>query len=134
MAIEVFSEKRKKNVHPSLIEKILCVTEAMKVLGFEMMITDGARTAEEQNKLYQKGRTKPGDIVTYADGYIKRSNHQLHSDGFGHAVDCTFVVNGKPNWDNTNPWEAYGECCKAVGLKWGGDNPNFKDNPHVELV
>lgn len=133
MPIEVFSEKRKKNIHPELINKITKVLNAMEILGFPMMVTDGARTAEEQNKLYQQGRTKPGSIVTYADGYIDRSNHQLHSDGFGHAIDCTFIINNKPSWDNFHPWKTYGECCKAVGLKWGGDNPNFKDRPHVEL-
>ena len=53
-------------VHPKLIE---VMKEAIKNSPFDFRITDGARTAEEQFALYQKGRTKPGPKVTNCDGY-----------------------------------------------------------------
>ena len=120
--------------HPLLIAKVLLVLRAMGELGFTMMVSDGLRTLERQRTLYAQGRTVPGPIVTNADGVEKQSNHQKKIDGFGHAVDCCFVVNGKPSWDAHLPWKAYGACAEALGLKWGGDWASLHDLPHVELT
>jgi peptidoglycan LD-endopeptidase CwlK len=119
-------------VHPDLVTKITKVHQAMGILGFPMIVTDGLRTDIEQAALYAKGRTTPGKIVTNADGVKNKSNHQAKADGFGHAVDSCFMVNGKPSWDEKLPWNTFGACAKAVGLVWGGDW-KFKDKPHVEL-
>lgn len=105
----------------------------MNALGFPMMVTQGVRTAQEQIALYAKGRTLPGAIVTYTDGLLKKSNHQLKEDGFGHAFDCAFLVEGKPSWDLHLPWQTYGACGKALGLKWGGDWERLHDLPHLEF-
>ncbi len=119
-------------VHPVLIAKVQAIIAAMGELGFVLMVTDGVRTVAQQQKLYAQGRTAPGRIVTRADGVTTRSNHQPHADDWGHAVDCCFVVAGKPSWDESNPWPLYGEMAKAIGLKWGGDW-STPDRPHVEL-
>jgi len=123
------------NVHPVLLEKIGRVLKAMDALGFKMMITDGARTAEVQNTIYQQGRTRPGAIVTNADGYTVRSNHQAKEDGFGYAVDCCFLdANSKPSWSMEMPWATYAACCKAVGLRHGIKLSSTRiDWPHAEL-
>lgn len=118
-------------VHPALVEKVLKILRAMEALGFPMMVTAGVRSAEEQTRLYAKGRTAPGPVVTYLDGVKKKSNHQAKEDGFGHAVDCVFVVDGRPSWDLKLPWHAYGAAAKALGLKWGGDW-KMRDFPHIE--
>lgn len=119
-------------VHPDLVAKVLKVLKAMEALGFPMMVTSGLRTAEEQARLYAQGRTAPGKKVTNADGVRKKSNHQAREDGFGHAVDCAFVVDGKPSWNERLPWAAYGACAKALGLTWGGDWRSLRDMPHLE--
>ena len=132
-------------VHPRLVARVARVLAAMEAMGHPMIVTDGVRTEEEQAALYAQGRTTPGpnvrkgkplgDTVTNADGVRERSNHQLHADGCGHAVDCTFLgTDGKPRWDVNDPWAAYGACAKAQGLAWGGDWKARKDRPHVELV
>jgi peptidoglycan L-alanyl-D-glutamate endopeptidase CwlK len=105
----------------------------MAVLGFHMMVTDGVRTQKHQQALYAQGRTTPGPIVTHADGVKKHSNHQVKTDSFGHAVDCCFVVDGRPSWDGRLPWKAYGACVEAVGLTWGGSWTSLIDLPHAEL-
>ena len=120
--------------HPELVDKISKVIDAMTVLGFPMMVTDGIRTQQAQQQLYAQGRTKPGAIVTHADGVTKHSNHQVKADTFGHAVDCCFVVDGKPSWDARLPWRCYGACVEALGLKWGGAWTSLVDLPHAELV
>lgn len=123
---------RLKNVHPDLIIKVKKILAAMEALGFPMMVIAGVRTAEEQQKLYAKGRSLPGPVVTYLDGVKKKSNHQVKEDGFGYAVDCVFLVNGLPSWDLQLPWQAYGAAAKALGLTWGGDW-KMRDFPHIEF-
>ena len=119
-------------VHPSLVDAVDRILMAMRELGFVMVVTDGLRTTEQQVALYAQGRTAPGDIVTQADGVLRRSNHQLHEDGYGHAVDMCFLVAGAPSWADRHPWRAYGEMAKALGLTWGGDWKT-PDRPHLEL-
>ena len=107
---------------------------AMLDLGFPMMVTDTLRTKEEQQALYAKGRTKPGPIVTYVDGVTKKSNHQAKEEGgLGRAVDCCFVVDGKPSWDHRLPWKLYGAMAETLGLRWGGSWKTLVDLPHIEL-
>ena len=125
--------KKLTGVHPDLIARLDRVLSAMTALGFPMMVTDGVRTLERQRALYAQGRTAPGAIVTHADGVEKRSNHQPKLDKLGHAVDCAFVVDGKPSWNVSLPWHAYGAAAEAVGLKWGGNFSTLHDLPHVEL-
>lgn len=119
-------------VHPRLIVKVTRILNAIAELGFPMLVTDGVRTQAQQRDLYAQGRTAPGAKVTNADGIVKRSNHQTKDDGFGYAVDCAFLVDGKPSWDDAHPWALYGEMAKALDLTWGGSWKS-PDRPHVEM-
>jgi D-alanyl-D-alanine dipeptidase len=114
-------------VHPDLAKAVQAMQLAMLALGFELRVTDGLRTTEQQQALYAKGRTAPGSIVTKADGVRVRSNHQS-----GRAVDCCFVVGGQPSWAESHPWALYGAMARALGLRWGGDWQT-PDRPHLEL-
>ena len=134
-----------KNVHPNLV-KIMKV--AIENSPFDFRITAGARTAEEQNKLYQQGRTTKGPVVTKADGYKNKSNHQIKSDGYGHAVDIficgKYDENG--NYQKFNTEQGYDDkkirevanhiktVAKNLGLsiEWGGDW-KFYDSPHFQV-
>lgn len=137
---------RLSGVHPELRAKVLSVLAAMDALGHPMTVTDAVRTQQQQMALFAKGRQIQSDgswkvvgpTVTNCDGIDKASNHQPHADGFGHAVDCAFLVQRsesqwEPEWAPTHPWAAYGACAKAVGLNWGGAWTSFQDQPHVEL-
>lgn len=115
-------------IDPELADKICRILDAMESLGFPMKIVSSIRTEDEQKKLYAKGRTESGFIVTYMDGVTKKSKHQL-----GLAVDCAFVIDGVPSWDTRLPWKTYGSCAEAVGLIWGGSWRTLIDLPHVEL-
>jgi peptidoglycan LD-endopeptidase CwlK len=126
--------KKLSGVHPELAARIERVLAALDAYGHPMMITDGVRTAAQQKALYAKGRTAPGRIVTNADGVLKKSNHQPKDDGLGHAVDCCFVVDGKPSWDGRLPWRVYGALVQGLDLTWGGAWKSFADLPHAELT
>ena len=112
-----------KGVDPTLARKVEAVLDDMAYLGHPMCITEGKRSYARQLWLYAQGRTRPGKKVTWT---LKSK----HVDG--NAVDCAFVVNGKPSWDESLPWLAYGEHAEARGLVWGG-RWHRPDKPHVEL-
>lgn len=120
-------------VHPRLIEVVKRICFAMHELGFDMIVTDGVRTVAQQQALFAQGRSQPGAVVTNADGIVKKSNHQPHADGLGHAVDMCFLVDGQPSWDEHLPWALYGAMAKSQGCVWGGDWKSITDRPHVEL-
>lgn len=133
-----------KKVHPKLVE---VMKEAITNSPYDFRITDGARTAEEQFALYQKGRTLPGPKVTNCDGKKFKSNHQIKADGYGHAVDifpCGIYENGVYRKFTTD--EGYDDKklksianhilaiakSKNVNVEWGG-NWKMHDTPHFEL-
>ena len=133
-----------EKVHPKLVE---VMKAAITDSPYDFRITDGARTAEEQFALYQIGRSKPGRIVTNCDGKRAKSNHQIKSDGFGHAVDifpCGVIENGV--YRKFTSEEGYDEKklklianhilavakSKNINIEWGG-NWKMNDTPHFEL-
>jgi len=118
-------------VHPTLSLKMQQIQFQLNSEGTPIFFTQGVRTAEYQHSLYQIGRTLPGKIVTNCDGFIIKSNHQVHADGFGHAIDIAFT--GNQPYDASHPWLRYGNLVRAAGLVWGGDFTHFIDQPHAEL-
>jgi len=129
------SLEKLKGVHPKLVSLMM---ESIKDTPIDFTITDGVRTTKRQQELYAQGRTKPGVIVTKADGIKNKSNHQPKSDGYGHAIDFCPYVNGKLDWNNTKGFRSIGEHIKAkakqlgIAISYGGDW-KFLDLPHVEL-
>ena len=126
------SLKKLERLHPNLQNFFM---ELIKISPYDFSITQGIRTAEEQNKLYQQGRTMPGKIVTNCDGYKLKSNHQTKSDGLGHAGDIAVLINNKITWKE----KYYKEVAMSArilmqkyNIEWGGDWKNFKDLPHFE--
>lgn len=114
---------------PDYEAKEKALMAAMKATGHPIMKVSGDRTAEQQAKLYEKGRGKPGAIVTEKSGKPgDESRHQL-----GMAGDFAFVgKDGKPDFDPKLPWDTLGRMAKTQGLEWGGDWETLKDFGHVQ--
>ena len=91
--------------------------------GIKMKLICGYRSIEDQNRLYAKGRTAPGRIVTNA-----RGGYSWHN--FGLAADYAFIVGGQLTWHG--PWNIFGRVARESGLEWGGDWKKFPDRPHVQ--
>lgn len=94
--------------------------------GLNVDVFSGYRSFKEQNALYAKGRTKPGNKVTNAKGGQSWHNYGL-------AVDVVFYVNGKPSWEEYHDWEKLGRIGKLVGFEWGGDWKK-RDRPHFQYT
>lgn len=121
-----------EGLHPQLQEFAM---ELIKVTSHDISITCGVRTPEEQNKLYQQGRTTPGKIITKCDGYNIKSKHQVKADGLGYAFDIAVIINNKSNWSKKvfkEVADSARELMKKYNIEWGGDWKNFSDYPHFQ--
>lgn len=97
----------------------------MKMLGFEMRMTEGYRSSKRQSELYALGRTTPGRIVTNA-----KAGESLHN----HGVAADFVFR-KQGYDATkDQWLAFASVAESHGFEWGGNWNEFIDRPHIQMM
>lgn len=114
--------------HPRLIELSKKLVSACRGQGLIIGIGESFRTKEEQDALYAKGRTAPGNIVTNAKGSSYNSHHQ-----WGTAFDI-YRNDGKGVYtDGDGFFEKVGKIGKSLGLEWGGDWKSPVDKPHFQL-
>lgn len=123
---DLSSEKKIMLLHPLIRGKARDFINKAETEGINLRVTSTLRTYAEQNKLYEKGRTTAGGIVTNARGGY--SNHN-----FGLAFDVVPIVNGQADW-NTKDWNKIGQIGKSVGFEWGGDWKSFVDKPHFQML
>ena len=114
--------------HPRLIELSKKLVSACRGQELIIGIGESFRTKEEQDALYAKGRTAPGNIVTNAKGSSYSSHHQ-----WGTAFDI-YRNDGKGVYtDGDGFFEKVGKIGKSIGLEWGGDWKSPVDKPHFQL-
>lgn len=113
----------KDNLDPEFAKKLALFEKKLEGHNIRVLMTDGYRSWQEQDKLYARGRTAPGPKVTNAKGGYSWHNFKL-------AADYAFVVNGKVTW--SGPWDTFGKIARECGLEWGGAWESFKDRPHVQ--
>lgn len=122
------SLSRLQQLHPAIREDaIQAYNEAVKAtpVNVHPVIVQTLRTFEEQDLLYQKGRTRPGPKVTNAKPGTSYHNYGL-------ALDFALQVNGKIVWKVDDNWMKVVNIFKKHGFSWGGDWQSFKDYPHME--
>jgi peptidoglycan L-alanyl-D-glutamate endopeptidase CwlK len=96
--------------------------------GIDLLVTSTYRDHESQNALYAQGRTKVGKVVTNAQGGQSYHNWRC-------AVDVVPLINGKPNWDSSDPvWAKIGELGEQAGLEWAGRWRTFKELAHFQYT
>ena len=118
----------RKKIHPCLSYKIDLLLKKCNKQGIYIIITEGFRTVEYQDKLYAQGRTTQGKIVTNAKGKDYQSQHQ-----WGIAFDIA-INDTKLLYDvATLKKVANIAKSKGVGLAWGGDWVSPVDMPHFYL-
>jgi hypothetical protein len=93
--------------------------------GFDIRITSGRRTYEQQAALYAAGRGAPGPVVTFA-----RPGTSPHERG--EAFDIAVLADGFRS-DDPDLLYAAGQYAPYVGLTWGGDFGTIYDDDHFEL-
>lgn len=122
-------------LHPAVHELSELLVKKCAALGIHVVITDGFRSHDEQNTLFQQGRSANGPIVTHAKGGESYHNYGL-------AIDFALKTKkGKLIWDleydgNRNKhadWLEVAAVAKGLGFSWGGDWKSFKDYPHLQM-
>lgn len=121
---DYISQDRISTLHPKIREKVTEFINRAEKQGIRLRIISAYRTYQEQDELYEQGRTKAGNIVTNAKG--GQSSHN-----FGTAIDVVPIINGSADW-NTD-YNQIAQIGKSVGFSWGGDWTSFKDKPHFEM-
>jgi len=123
--------RRIEDLDPSVQLRLLRFAGKMAEVGIPWMITCTYRSQEEQDALYEQGRTKPGKVVTWT--HTSRHTSRM-------AFDIAILKDGKPTWDvkvsvNGNEVPDYleaGQIGEEFGLTWGG-RWKKPDYPHFEL-
>jgi len=125
----LLNAERLSKLHPIISVRGHSMLELCAHDGLAVLVTQGLRTWEEQDKLYAQGRTAPGPIVTKAKG-----GQSYHN--FGLAFDIVVLdALRKADWDTNHAgWARAAELGKSAGLEWGGDCKGFKDLPHFQYA
>ncbi len=90
--------------------------------GLKVRITETYRSQERQNYLYEQGRTRPGNKVTWT----KNSRHTSRR-----AWDICQNVKGK-EYADSGFFKECGQIAKELGITWGGTWKQA-DTPHFEI-
>ena len=119
-------------LHPKIREQVRglvdYVNREVLTSNVKMLVTQGLRTFEEQEKLFNQ-RPK----VTNA-----RGGQSIHN--YGLAFDFCLVQGGRTIWDVAKDfdndkipdWMEVVKIFKDAGYKWGGDFKSIVDKPHFE--
>jgi peptidoglycan L-alanyl-D-glutamate endopeptidase CwlK len=122
------SEGNILTLHPKAQESARKFLKLLQDAKINARIISGTRTYAEQDALYAKGRTKPGPIVTNAEG--GESNHN-----FGIAWDIGIFTSDGGYLSNSPLYEKAAKIVLGLlpELEWGGNWLTFKDEPHYQL-
>ena len=101
-------------------------------LGCTYVIIGGNRTWEEQDALYERGRTTAGKRVTQAMGGQSNHNFGIAAD-FGVFQGSTYLDEAKPELA-AKVHKACSLHAPACGLEWGGSWKSIVDQPHYEIA
>lgn len=104
-------------------EACLVFLEVCKCVGLEVCITETYRSQLRQDHLYEQGRSRPGQVVTWT----RQSKHTGRR-----AFDICKNQKGEEYSDQAF-FKKCGAIGKAIGLTWGGEW-DVPDYPHFERV
>lgn len=121
-----------KDLHPALQELWAHLVPAARAeLGLGIILTCTHRSNEEQQRLYNQGRSTPGAIVTNARP--GQSAHNVAPPEGSHALDFA-VQDGKGGitWEGSK-YDAVAKIAQRMGADCGAFWPGFVDRPHIQM-
>lgn len=118
------------DLDPTFRAKLDATFEAMRALGYDPKVFEGARTQHRQAWIY--GESRP-DFPVYGrpgKSHTKTLSASSHGTYPARAVD---VISASKGWSNQAFFDAMGPIAEAQGLRWGGRWPTLRDYTHLEL-
>ena len=92
-----------------------------KEAGLDIFVTETYRSQERQNALYEQGRSRPGQIVTWT----KNSRHT-------NRLAWDIAVNPPKSLYDLTTLNQAGKIAASLGILWGG-TWSTPDRPHFEV-
>jgi peptidoglycan LD-endopeptidase CwlK len=130
-------------LHPKVRDEVKALIEkAEDKLGqyAAIRIVQGLRTFDEQQALYNQGRTTPGKVVTNSKAGQSYHNYGLAIDfailydkdknGTFEALSWDLLVDMDKDWQKD--WMEVVDLFEAANYTWGGRFHSIQDNPHLE--
>lgn len=138
---------------PIFSVRVSALLGALAAEGFELEVVQGLRSWNEQQAIYDKGRTAPGEPCTHNG--VKRAvgSCSMHPFGatvtpclpgyswhnYGLAVDCApdnpAIPGYQADWNEANPgWKRFADLAKSQGFTVGAQFRTRPDLPHIELT
>ncbi len=126
MSAQLFKNNDLDELHPLFKEKTIKLIKLFDENNLPFKLFEGFRSPERQNRLYQQGRTIPGNIITKAKPWD--SFHQ-----YGLAGDFVLYINGKWSWEDKTIetkkyWNELHRLARILDLE-----PLSWELPHLQL-
>lgn len=137
--------ERINTLHPKIREKALedyLTINTILPKGIRLRFSEAYRSKKHQQDLYDKGRSKPGKIVTNA-----KPGQSIHEYGLAFDIVLLYDRDGNgtyesASWDEKKDFDKNGQAdwtsvvlfFKSRGWSWGGDFKSIYDSPHFELT
>jgi peptidoglycan L-alanyl-D-glutamate endopeptidase CwlK len=125
-------------LHPKLRTSARAVYDEVRAGGIKMRYTSGFRSMAEQTKIYNQGRTTPGEVVTKAAPGTSWHNYGMALDFVLLSEDGTKLIwnvnYDGPDADTTSDWTKIVQIFKRHSWAWGGDFKTILDRPHVQYT
>lgn len=122
-------------LHPIVEDKKEELKDKAAERDIDIVITEGYRSIEEQQALFERGRSADGDIVTNAAGGESYHNYGLAVDFALRSPEGSVVwdIESDFNGSGQADWLEVVDIAKDLGFEWGGDWDHFKDYPHLQM-
>jgi peptidoglycan L-alanyl-D-glutamate endopeptidase CwlK len=128
---------RVEDLLPEVADAYRSFAIAAGAAGIPLFLVHTLRTWPEQDLLYAKGRTRPGEPCWHPDGRrpvgtcpqhplgvpVTRARAGFSWHNFGRAFDVAILSDIQtPMWPKVDDprWAQLGTIGKAIGLEWGG--------------
>jgi peptidoglycan LD-endopeptidase CwlK len=135
------------DLSPAVRVKCLSFLDRCQLLGCPVRVVQTLRTLEEQEAVYQKGRTRPGEPCHHwlpprvrpvgscrvhpLGATVTKAKPGESAHNYGLAFDVAFETDGGGvSWEG--PWDTVGGLGEHFGLEWGG-RWTTPDRPHFQL-
>lgn len=126
------ASRDKKDLEAVLVDAYNTTSDRYKQLypnAPQPLISCTYRSNDEQNKLFEIGRTLPGKKVTNA-----KAGESKHNTYPSKAFDIAFIgLDKKLDWSEILFRKFAEIICENPLIVWGGSFHSFKDTPHFEL-
>lgn len=119
-----------EDLAPNLHWRVRVLLSALALLGYRAGVSWTLRSDDEQAEIFEKGRTRPGEVVTNRKGGESTHNYGLAAD--------VYVMNPERPKEIIHDgehkvWALVGAVAENLDLEWGGRWSNPYDPGHVQL-